>query len=94
MKFLENFVELIYWCLICISPTLLFGFVGLVLYHHYGGNNVGIMLLVLLSTSGLGCGIYFAERIRRTVGCANFMTRTSWADQNKKDKEPRQMNDN
>jgi len=94
MKFLENFVELIYWCMICISPTLLLGFAGLALYHHYEGNNTGMTLLVLLSLTGLGFGIYFAERVRRTVGCANFMTRTSWADQNKKDKEPGQMNDN
>jgi hypothetical protein len=80
MKFLETLVELFNWCLIFISPVLLFGFAGFVIYHNFKGN-MGISSFIGLSVFGIVLGIYFAEKIRRSVGCANFMTRrTLWKD--------------
>ena len=83
MKFLESLIELFYWILIFVSPTLIFGFIGFVVYYNYHGN-LGFMLFIGLSILGVGLGIYFAEKIRKSVGCAIFMTRvSSWSDSNK-----------
>jgi len=80
MKFLETLVELFNWCLIFISPVLIFGFTGFVIYYNFNGNT-GIISFIGLSAFGIVLGIYFAEKIRRSVGCSNFMTRRSpWKD--------------
>ena len=82
MKFLETLVELVYWFLIFLSPTLILGFAGFVVYYNYKGD-LGFIAFIGLSASGIILGVYFAERIRKTVGCAMFMTRTNWSNSEK-----------
>ena len=86
MKFLESLMELIYWFGIFLCPTILFGFIGFVIYYNYDGL-LGLLLFIGFSAFGIGLGIIFAEKIRRTVGCSTFMTRaTPWSD-SKKDED-------
>jgi len=82
MKFLESLVELFYWIVIFLSPSLIFGFIGFVIYYNYK-SSLGFTSFIGLSILGVGLGVYFAERIRKTSGCATFMTRVSqWSDSN------------
>ena len=78
MKFLECLVELLNWCIIFICPVIIFGVTGFVLYHNLQ-RGIGQLFFVPLSCIGIAIGIYFAERIRKTVGCTNFITKkTPW----------------
>ena len=83
MKFLESLVEGFYWLLIFISPTVILGFAGFVAWYNFKGT-IGIISFIALALAGIGLGIYFAERIRKTVGCSMFLSRNNWSD-NKND---------
>ena len=83
MKFLENLIELFCWCWIFLCPTLISGFIGFVIYYNYKGN-IGIISFIGLSVVGVALGIYFAEKIRKSVGCTMFLTRVpTWSDSKK-----------
>jgi hypothetical protein len=69
----KTIVELIFWVQIFLCPTAILGGAGFFIYIKYP-NQGGIALFVLLSVLGAGLGIYFAERIRRNVGCSVFMS--------------------
>jgi hypothetical protein len=76
MKFLETLIELFYWTWIFLCPTAILGFVGFLCYYN-DKTIIGIVAFVALLLTGIGLGIYFAERIRRSVGCAAFITRSA-----------------
>ena len=84
MKFLENLIEAICWFWIFLSPTLVLGFAGFEIYYNYKGD-VGIISFIALSLLGVISGIYFAEKVRKSVGCMMFITRVNpWSGSNKK----------
>ncbi len=74
MKFISFFVEMIYWIQIFLCPTILIGLVGLASYG-YMKNTTGMLLFFVFIVLGIGTGIYFAERVRRRIGCSTFMSR-------------------
>ena len=74
MKFISFFVELIYWIQIFLCPTLLIGAIGLACYGYLKGPT-GSLLFFAFIALGIGTGIYFAERVRRRIGCSTFMSR-------------------
>lgn len=80
MKVLDSITEIIDWLKIFISPFLIFGFIGFVLYKNID-SGIGLGLFVLFVIIGLALGIYFAERIRKKVGTTTFITKASpWKD--------------
>ena len=86
MKFLENLIELVYWIAIFLCPTLICGVIGFVVYFNFN-KPIGLIGFIVLSVLGVSLGVYFAERIRRTVGCSSFLTRkTPWSGDNRNDK--------
>jgi uncharacterized membrane protein YedE/YeeE len=83
MKFLEFLIELIYWFGIFLCPAVLFGFIGFVVHYNFN-NPAGLLLSIVFYVFGVGLGVFFAERMRRAVGCSTFMTRmTPWSDSEK-----------
>ncbi len=84
MKFLESLMEFFYWCVIFICPTAILSIIGFVINYNYKGD-IGFFSFIGLSILGVALGIYFAEKIRRSVGCTYFITRTTPWDDSKKD---------
>ncbi len=74
MKVLAFLAELFYWFNIFLCPVLIMGTAAYIVYKNYP-SNPGFILSVTIASLGVITGIYFAERIRRTIGCATFMTR-------------------
>ena len=74
MKFLESLVEWVYWTEIFLFPTLILVFAGYVIDYNFGGI-IGLSFFIGLSALGIGLGIYFAEKIRRTMSCVTFMVK-------------------
>jgi hypothetical protein len=66
---------------------VIFGFVGYAIYHNYGGG-IGVASFAGLSFLGVALGVYFAERIRKTVGCSIFLTRNYWVGADKEHEPP------
>ena len=73
-KLRVGFIELICWIQIFLSPSVIIGFIGFACYKNVAGNS-GVLLFVVLLAAGIGIGIYFAEKTRRTVGCSTLMFR-------------------
>jgi len=86
MRFLENMIEFFCWCWIFICPTLILGIAGFVIYCNYK-TGIGVASFIGLSVLGVVLGIYFAERIRRSVGCTMFVTRISGYSDSQKSKK-------
>ena len=83
MKTLDTITEIIDWGKIFMSPFLIFGFIGFVLYKNVEGG-IGICLFVVFLIIGLALGIYIAEKIRKKVGTSTFVNRTTpWEDSEK-----------
>ena len=74
MKFPEYLAELFFWLQIFICPVLILGFAGYLIYYNYKGA-AGIGSFFSCTVLGVVLGVFFAEKIRRTVGCAKFMTK-------------------
>ncbi len=74
MKFISFFVEMIYWIQIFLCPTIFIGAIGLACYGSMK-NPTGMFLFFVFIVLGIGTGIYFAERVRRRIGCSTFMSR-------------------
>lgn len=83
MKIIEWLIELFYWCIIFLCPTVILGFAGFLIYYNHK-DNLGVFSFAALSVAGIAAGIYFAEKIRRTIGCSMFITRNNWSDYSKK----------
>jgi len=77
MKLLEALTEFFSWLQIFLCPTILLGIAGIILYHNIDGN-AGVVCFTASLAAGIALGIYFAERIRRTIGCTTFMSRKSF----------------
>jgi hypothetical protein len=71
-KVFEVFVEIIYWIAIFASPFLLSLAIGVGIYFS---NEKLLWLSIVIVSIGFLLGIYFAERVRRKVGCARFIAR-------------------
>lgn len=65
-------VELFYWFLIFLSPTLGFGLIGLFLITALDSS---IIALYVCLAVGPVIGAVWAERIRRKHGCSNYWSR-------------------
>ena len=77
MRLIRFIVEVVFWIQITITPVLVFG-LGIFIFFTFKrvDNLHGLWIYILpILAVGLSIGVYFAERIRRTVGCANFMGR-------------------
>lgn len=84
MDFLASVIELMNWVWIFISPASIFGLAGYAVYYNF--NNLGgIVSSAGLFLLGIGLGIYFAERIRQTIGCTAFFGRLLTGSANAKD---------
>ena len=77
MKLIRFIVEVVFWIQIAITPILVFGLSIFIFFTFKRVDNLqGWWIYILpILIIGLSIGVYFAERIRRTVGCANFMGR-------------------
>ena len=73
MKLLSVLVELICWLQIFICPVAIFGIVAIAAYNKLPGN-AGMALAAASGAAGLALGVYFAERVRRRIGCSRFMS--------------------
>ena len=85
MGIIKFIVEFIFWMQIFLCPTAILGCTSFFIYINYPTRG-GIALFVLLSTLGAGLGIYFAERIRRSVGCSVFMSRIFYSAEDREKK--------
>ena len=59
---------------IFIVPVVFIGGGGFLLYHNYP-NAWGLILFLLLGILSIILGIYWAEKIRKTIGCSVFISR-------------------
>ncbi len=72
MKFVELFVEALFWVAIFLSPTLAFGVIALVVYAKT--RDVFPYPAVVLII-GMICGALCAEWVKKKYGCSNFLSR-------------------
>ena len=73
MRFIANLIEVFCWCWIFLCPTIILGFIGFVFCYNYSGN-IGIISFIGLSVLGSVLGVYFAEKVRKSMGCTVFLT--------------------
>jgi disulfide bond formation protein DsbB len=69
-------VEVVCWFQIFLCPLLIFGVAGFIGYANLSGR-IAYACLIGGIVAGAILGIYFAERIRRTIGCSTFLFRVS-----------------
>ncbi|MBS1585295.1 MAG: hypothetical protein JSS82_07065 [Bacteroidetes bacterium] len=74
MKAITFIVECLYWLNIFIVPTCLLTLLGYAGYY-YIGEFPGMVCLVAFAITGIISGILWAERVRKTVGCSNYVNR-------------------
>lgn len=74
---MNRLVELIYWIKIFLSPFLTLNAIGFVVYlsdKHF------LWISVLLGLIGTILGVFWAERVRRRTGTAQFMAKIHHTD--------------
>ena len=69
-KIFEIFVEIISWIAIFTSPVLGFGVAAAIIYFTNTNNWI---LAIIIALVGIIIGAFWAENIRRKVGCSNFL---------------------
>ena len=69
-------VEIVCWIQIFLCPVLIFGITGFIGYANLSGGLAYASLIGGIIT-GTILGIYFAERVRRTIGCSTFLFKVS-----------------
>jgi hypothetical protein len=74
MKVVKFLVEGLYWLNIVFVPIFLLGGVGYLLYHYYA-TTLTLAACILLLVTGITLGIYWAEKVRKTIGCSVFVNR-------------------
>ena len=67
-------MEAIYWLQIFLCPTAIMGGIGFLIHLSYN-TDWSLILLIVLASVGALLGIFFAERVRRRIGCSAFMGR-------------------
>lgn len=74
---MNRLIELIYWIKIFLSPFLILVAMGLVVYvydQHF------LWISVLLGLIGAILGVFWAERVRRRTGTAQYMAKIHHTD--------------
>ncbi|GIU49509.1 hypothetical protein [Shewanella sp. KT0246] len=74
MKFVAQFVHLLLWLSVAMSPTLFFTMLGLILVYSSEGQ-MGEFTVPMMALVGFVLGAIWAERVRKTVGLSNFFGR-------------------
>jgi hypothetical protein len=67
------FSQFVMWLWIAISPTLILALIGLFCYAAFEKN--GYYLLLGCIGVGMAIGVVWAEYVRRTYGCIEFMSK-------------------
>lgn len=70
MRFFKMILEVVAWINIFIIPSIIFELIGYACYAQ-NRNDIGIIIMTLLSIVGLGLGVFVAEKVRRTIGCSS-----------------------
>ncbi len=74
MKIVRAIVEAIYWVNIFIVPLVFLGVLGYVVNYHVH-NTLSFIFFIVCLVSGALLGIIWAERVRKKVGCVNYINR-------------------
>jgi len=74
MKAVEFIVEALSWLNIFIVPAAFLSGAGFLVYHHYATIS-GLVFFIMLAMAGIALGLFWAERVRKTIGCSTFMSR-------------------
>ena len=72
----ENGIEWINWFKIVLSPTLLFGIIGVILKFSLENETLGNYLFAFCLLLGITVGILWANRIKKKHGTTHFISRT------------------
>ncbi len=72
----ENGIEWINWFKIVLSPTLLFGIIGVILKFSLENETLGNCLFALCLLLGITAGILWANKVKKKHGTAHFISRT------------------
>jgi hypothetical protein len=88
MKFFESFFEVIGWCKIAISPILIGGIIGAIIYFNMP-NTYGIVLAIIPALAGIVIGAIWATKIWKTKeGTMHYISRVdATPDLDKKEEE-------
>lgn len=70
----ETIIDLIQWIKIVLSPLLISGLIGVLVYLS-NPNSTGIFLFALIVFVGLIIGIIWATRVWKKHGTNNYMSR-------------------
>ncbi|MFA7274185.1 MAG: hypothetical protein WC044_09960 [Crocinitomicaceae bacterium] len=73
MKAIAYLIEFINWLKIALSPTLIGGIVGVLIYFSYP-NLVGLAIGVFFGLAGFVLGLIWATRTWKRKGTTNFMS--------------------
>ncbi len=77
MKFLKSLIEGVCWIQLMMTPVLLAG-LGLFVFFmikHITQIDTTLKFVIPILLIALILGVYWAERIRKSTGCVNFMGR-------------------
>lgn len=74
IKILEKIVDIVSWCRIAISPTLIGIIIGIIIILNFKSTS-GLIAGTSFSVLGLIIGIIWATRIWKTKGTTNFIWR-------------------
>ena len=72
----ENGIEWINWFKIVLSPTLLFGIIGVILKFSLENKTLGNYLFAFCLLLGITVGILWANIIKKKHGTTHFISRT------------------
>ncbi|MBS1690490.1 MAG: hypothetical protein JSS96_17290 [Bacteroidetes bacterium] len=87
MKVIRLFIESLYWLNIFIVPVIFIGGSSFLLYYNYPAI-WSLIIFLFLGALSIILGIYWAEKIRKTIGCSVFVNRIFWSpDANDKEDE-------
>ena len=72
----EKGIEWINWFKIALSPTLLFGIIGVILKFSLENETLGNCLFALCLLLGITAGILWANKVKKKHGTTHFISRT------------------
>ena len=76
LSIFENGIEWIKWFKIVLSPTLLFGVIGVILKFSLENETFGNCLFALCLLLGITAGILWANKVKKKHGTTHFISRT------------------
>ncbi len=75
MTFFETITEIIGWCKIAISPILIGGIIGAIIYFNMQ-STLGIILASIPAIAGIVVGVLWATKVYKTKeGTMHFISR-------------------